>query len=150
MNGSNGKNAIRRLLAAIEYPERMPEGGVSFMLRVDGAELFAEESDGRITLSRSLTEDEALLPRLAAYAVGRMLKEDATLAWGRMPGDEIGNHPPSAFLWQSVPADAEANTLLFFFESFMNSCDWWRARVDTPGATEKADNMSPETMVIMP
>ena len=149
MDESNGKNAIRRLLAAIEYPERIPEDVASFMLRVDGAELFAEESDGQITLSRRLTEDETALPRLAAYAVGRMLKENATLAWGRVPGDDA-NHPPSAFLWQSAPADAGSNALIGLFESFMNSCDWWRARVDAPGIMEKADEVSPETMVIMP
>ena len=108
-------------LKSIGYPDRAPEGSVSFTLRVDGSEMRVEESAGRIVLSQVLTEDDSLLPMLASYASGRMLREDATLAYG--------SH--STFLWQDAPADADERTLLRLFESFADSCDWWRARVDS-------------------
>ena len=64
-----------------------------------------------------------MIPALAAYAAGRMLREEATLAFGN------GN----VFLWQDAPADADDRTLLRLFESFTDSCDWWRARVEERG-----------------
>lgn len=93
------------------------------MLRVDGREVRVEETSGRIVLSHVLTEDESLFPTLASYAAGRMLRESATLAQGRH----------SVFLWQDAPADADARSLLRLFETFADSCDWWRARVDARG-----------------
>lgn len=116
-------NALERLLAAIEYPERIPNADGLFTLRVDGKEVLAEESAGRIVLSHVLTEDDSMIPTLAAYAAGRMLREDATLAYGKN----------STFLWQDAPADADDRTLVRLFESFADSCDWWRARVDERG-----------------
>lgn len=114
---------MERLLAAIEYPERMPNADGPFTLRVDGKEMLVEESAGRIVLSHVLTEDDSLFPTLAAYAAGRMLREDATLAYGRQ----------SAFLWQDASADADNRTLVRLFETFADSCDWWRARLDERG-----------------
>ena len=142
-----GRNAADRLLAAIGYPERIPKTDEPFTLRVDGKEFFVEESAGRIVLSTSLTEDDSMLPMLAAYAVGRMLHEDATLAYGsfrvsrfRSLEDEKNSKPTSSqisklpkrnvFLWQDAPANADDRTLVRLFESFADSCDWWRARVD--------------------
>lgn len=110
-------------LRSIGYPDQAPEGSVSFMLRVDGKEMAVEESAGRIVLSYVLTEDDSLLPMLASYASGRMLREDATLAHGSR----------AAFLWQDAPADADARTLVRLFETFADSCDWWRARLDERG-----------------
>lgn len=115
--------AVERLLAAIEYPERVPNADGPFTLRVDGKEMLAEESAGRIVLSHVLTDDDSLIPTLAAYAAGRMLREDATLAYGKQ----------SAFLWQDAPADAGDRILVRLFETFADSCDWWRARVDERG-----------------
>ena len=91
--------------------------------------MFVEESAGRIVLSAAVTDDESMVPALAAYAAGRMLHEDATLAYGRtskLPSSTI-------FLWQDAPADADDRTLVRLFESFADSCDWWRARVDERG-----------------
>jgi len=118
-------HAVERLLAAIEYPERVPNADGPSMLRVDGKEMFVEESAGRIVLSHVLTEDDSLFPTLAAYAAGRMLRENATLAHGGR----------TAFLWQEAPADADDRTLVRLFETFADSCDWWRARVDERGKT---------------
>ena len=115
-----GRNAADRLLTAIGYPERISKTDEPFALRVDGREVLVEESGGRIVLSSTLTEDASMLPTLAAYAPGRMLREEAVLAHDRS----------SAFLWQDAPADADGRALLKLFESFADSCDWWRARVD--------------------
>jgi len=134
---SVGRNAADRLLAAIGYPERIPDTDEPFTLRVDGREMFIEESAGRIILSVVLTEDESMIPTLAAYAAGRMLREEATLAYGK------GN----IFLWQDAPADADDRTLVRLFESFTDSCDWWRTRVDERG---KGDAVEISEAVIRP
>ena len=119
-------HAAERLLAAIEYPERIPNADGTFTLRVDGKEIFVNETAGRILLSHVLTEDDSMIPTLAAYAAGRMLREDATLSHGRQ----------STFLWQDAPADANDQTLVRLFETFADSCDWWRERVDERGKDE--------------
>ena len=75
------KTAVDRLAAAIGYPDGDPTGTAVRILRVDGMEVEAEERDGRIVLSYALDGEAALLPSLAEYAAGRMLKEEATLAW---------------------------------------------------------------------
>lgn len=120
-----GGNAIERLLAAIGYPERMPNTDEPITLRVDGREVFVEESAGRIVLSNVLTDDVSIIPTLAAYAAGRILREDAALAYGKK----------SVFLWQDAPADADERALVRLFETFADSCDWWRARVDERGSS---------------
>ena len=125
---SAGRNAADRLLIAIGYPDRISGTDVPFTLRVDGKEVFVEESAGRIILSSVLTEGEEMIPTLATYAAGRMLREEATLAYGRLSSGKV-----SAFLWQDAPADADDWTLVKFFESFADSCDWWRARVEERG-----------------
>ena len=134
---SAGRNAADRLLVAIGYPERIPNTDVPFTLRVDGKEVFVEQSAGRIVLSVVLTEDESMIPTLAAYAAGRMLREEATLAYGK------GN----VFLWQDASADADDRALVRLFESFTDSCDWWRARVEERG---KSDAVEISEAVIRP
>lgn len=145
---SAGKTSVERLLVAIGYPERMSNGLAAFTLRVDGVEVVAEEANGRLVLSYALTNDESLLPTLAAYATGRMLKEDATLAYGNLPTSQPSNVP--TFLWQDVPADADVHDLLRLFETFMDSCDWWRTRVDALRGNGTAESTVPETMMIRP
>lgn len=115
------KTAIERLAEAIEYPDPVPGGAPSFAFRADGREVEAEETpDGRLVLSLRLSADEALLPALAGYVPARMLREEAVLA----------ADPSGAFLWQDAPAAADARTMRRLFETFMDSCDWWRARVE--------------------
>lgn len=145
---SGGETPIERLLAAIGYPERISHGSVSFTLRVDGVEVFAEEVGGRLVLSHALADDAALLHVLAVYAAGRMLMEDATLAYGSLPAS--GASGLRAFLWQDAPADADSHAMLRLFESFMDSCDWWRARVAALREDEAAEASAPETMMIRP
>ena len=134
---SVGRNAADRLLVAIGYPERIPNTDAPFTLRVDGREVLVEMSAGRIVLSVALTEDESMIPALAAYAAGRMLREEATLAYGK------GN----VFLWQDAPADAGDRALVRLFETFADSCDWWRARVEERG---KGDAVEISEAVIRP
>ena len=113
--------AVRRLLEAIEYPDRVPDGESSYLLRVDGAEISAEASAGRIRLRCALTDDAASVASLATYAPGRMLREDAVLA--------VEPHTGEAFLWQEADASAGGDALRAFFENFLHACDWWRDRV---------------------
>ena len=120
--------APERLLAAIAYPERIPVADGPFTLRVDGKEILVEESAGRIVLSHVLTADDSMLPTLAAYAAGRVLREEAALAFGS-----------NVFLWQDAAADADDRTLVRLFETFADSCDWWRARVDERGKVDAAE-----------
>ena len=145
---SAGETSVNRLLNATGYPDRVPGGTMSFTLRVDGMEVFAEEMDGRLVLSHALSGDERLLPTLAAYAAGRMLREDATLAYGNC--QTIKPLGPQAFIWQEAPADADAHRLRRLLETFMNSCDWWRARVDALRESEAESASVPETMMIRP
>ena len=57
--------AITRLIDAVGYPERAPDGAVSFVLRVDGADVLAEERGGRLRLSLALPTGEGRLAQLA-------------------------------------------------------------------------------------
>ena len=122
------KTAVERLATVIGYPETVPAGALTFSFAVDGAEIAARESGGRLRLERVLWQategDEAserILPELAGYAAGRILREEAVLAWD--PERE------AAFLWQDIPASRPTETLLRFFEVFTASCDWWAERV---------------------
>ena len=128
------KSAIERLIEAIGYPERAPAGALSFTLQVDGADVLAEERSGRLRLTLSLSDDENLFPKFAAYAAGRMLREEATLTVGELaartdPSSAQPSNGPTLFLWQDVPAAANDHALARLFETFMDSCDWWRARL---------------------
>lgn len=129
--------AIERLVEAIGYPERAPGGAASFAFLVDGGEIVATETARGLRLTCRLTDGAdatgASLPRLAEYAAGRMLREEATLAYGA----------EGAFLWQEIPARADAHTLRRGFETFCDACDWWRERVspqDDLGGGEPALN----------
>ena len=120
------ESALERLVAAVEYPEEVPAGARSVTLQVDGGAVFAEETGGRIRLVRKLTEDPGEWAGLAACAPGRMLREEATLAVGPVPGDRSGKS--ACFLWQDAPAGTDGIGMRRLLESFLDSCDWWRAR----------------------
>ncbi len=124
-------------MEAIGYPERVPDGAASFTFRVDGMEILAEERDGRLILSRVLTDSDEILPALAGYAAGRLLREEAVLAAERNTG--------GAFLWQDVQATADAQSLVRLFETFLDSCDWWRSRI--AGEAASMSESVPEMMI---
>ena len=140
------KTAVERLAEAIGYPETVPGGVLSFAFTVDGAEIAARETGGRLLLERRLWEagdgDDETVARIPAtlawYAAGRVLREEATLAWD--PTRE------AAILWQDVPASAPDERLRLLFEVFTASCDWWAERVKEALTPEP---VFPE-MVIMP
>ena len=99
---------IDQFLTAIGYPERAPDGASSFSVLVDGGEVLVRAEGDRLFFSRALACEGEDLPRLAALAPGRMLREEAVLA--AEPG------PGGAAMQRA-------------FESFCDSCDWWLERV---------------------
>ncbi len=115
--------SIKRLLRAIDYPGTVSPEAVSFTLVVDGGEMTASEADGRLVLAKRLAAagDDFDLGRLAEYAAGRLLREEATLAWD--PAEQV------PILWQEMSADAAESGLRRFFEVFATSVDWWTARM---------------------
>lgn len=137
---SAGLTAVERLAAAIGYPERVSGAVSPFIIRVDGAEVVAEETNGRVVLSYALSDDSAIVPTLCSYAAGRILREDAVLACDKS----------SAFLWQDAPASSGAREMVRLFETFVDSCDWWRERVDALRGGTAASSAPDDAMVIRP
>jgi hypothetical protein len=118
---------IARLAEVIGYPERVDEDAASYVFQVDGIEITAVDGGARLRLECRLTDDESALPRLASYAAGRILREEAALACDR----------EGAFLWREIAANADKNVFQREFEAFAASCEWWRARLeDRPGGGE--------------
>ena len=120
---------LDHFLTAIGYPEKAPDGATSFPLLVDGGEVLVRAEAGRLVLSRALACDEGDLPRLASFAPGRMLREEAILAADPTPDG-------AAFLWRELPADASPAAMQLAFESFCDSCDWWLDRITEFSAPE--------------
>ena len=131
---------LEHFLKSVGYPDRVPEGSSSFTMRVDGMEIVAREAGGRIVLSYSPSGDSAIVPTLCSYAAGRILREDAVLACDKS----------SALLWQDVPASSGEREMVRFFETFVDSCDWWRERVDALSGGATASTAPDDAMVIRP
>ena len=129
---------IGLLLSAIGYPVRVPQSGLFTTLLVDGLEIVVRDTGRGLRLESRLPGDDSSLPRLAGYAAGRMLRDDAVLSC------DAGG----AFLWREIPSGADAGTMQSVFESFADSCDWWRARLEEADAGGGASQF-PE-MVIRP
>lgn len=143
------ETAVERLVKAGGYPEGAPTGARSFMLQVDGGNVFVEEVGGRVRLSRKLSDEPADWPLLAACAPGRMLREDAIAAIGPVPG--AADRKPAFFLWQDAPATADAHALKRLLETFLDSCDWWHARTsEGRSAGEPAAMPASAETIIMP
>ena len=134
------RTLLELFLKSIGYPDRIPEGSSSFTMRVDGMEIVAKEANGRIVLSYPLSGALAVVPMLCSYAAGRILREEAVLACDKS----------SAFLWQDAPANSGARELVRLFETFVDSCDWWRERVDALRGGASASGAPDDTMVIRP
>ncbi len=132
--------ALERFTQAIDYPEAPPAGASAFTLVVDGDAVEATVAGGRLRLVKTLRGEEGdlSLSALAGYAAGRLLKEEAVLAW------DAAREAP--ILWQDVEATADATQLRRFFEVFATSCDWWAARAHE---TRQEAPRVPE-MMIMP
>ena len=129
------ETAISALATAIGYPEEVPTASESFVFSVDGGRVEASVERGRLVLVRGLAAaGDVDLAQFAGYAAGRVLREEAVLAYD--PGDD------RVILWQDVPADADAGLLRRFFEVFAASCDWWLARLDEAGSATSIPEMT--------
>ena len=115
---------IDRLPKAIGYPaDEVKSDGGSITLVVDGYAVRASERRGRLILSCSLgNPSDEDLQRFASYATGRMLREEAALAWDPVARELV--------LWQAVPAQATDEQMRRVFEVFCVSCDWWGERLN--------------------
>ena len=111
---------IARLAAAIGYPVRVPEGALSFTFSVDDDPIEARIVGGRLRLSWTFPED-APASVLAGFATGRMLREEAVVAWDPSAG--------RAILWQRAQSGADDRALVGMLQDFVNSRDWWKDRV---------------------
>lgn len=146
------QNILEFFLKTVGYPEKVPEGEVFYLMRVDGMEVAAAESNGGIMLSYALDADDSMLPKLASYAAGRMLKEKAVFSYGDPAAGHGNSGKNTAFIWQDVPAGTDSHGMTRLFETFMDSCDWWRERTESlSGAGVSGGEVEvSETMVIRP
>ena len=114
-------NLVQRLSELIGYPERVPEGALSFGFVVDGETVEARQSGGALLLVWRFPE-KAPVQRLAELAPGRILREEAVLAWDA----------PSkrAILWQVSAKGADDRSLVATFQEFLDSRDWWMNAVE--------------------
>lgn len=119
-----------QLKDAIGYPDPVPDGASSFVFRVDGFAVEASDLPGGILrLVCPLDASGEELPQLADWATGRILRDDATLSVS--PSGE-------PFLWREIPAGTGPDALRRAFETFLDACDWWRARLDERSSRETA------------
>ena len=132
-------NSLERLLSAIDYPSgEVASSGSVLSLHVDDGVVKVEERDGQVIFTRALGSFAGRdLADMAAFALGRLLKEEATLAWDPETNGLI--------LWQGIGTFASDRQLRQAFELFLTSCDWWLARV---GEKEQKDEIP--SMVIRP
>ena len=115
------KGLVERVGELIGYPERVPEGALSFGFVVDGETVEARQSGGALLLVWRFPE-KAPVQRLAELAPGRILREEAVLAWDA----------PSkrAILWQVSAKGADDRSLVATFQEFLDSRDWWMNAVE--------------------
>ena len=112
---------ISKLASAINYPEKVSEDSSVYAFRVDGWEIFAEKIGSRLVLKLYLDVAYDDLPLFASYAAGRLLREEAVLAWD--------DNAQKAVLWREIPPNADRPMMKDAFEGFADSCDWWVQRV---------------------
>ena len=115
-----------RFLRAIGYPldsVREEEGG--YVLQVDGAAVRVAAVRDRLVVSRSFGDpDDETLRSLAQYAAGRLLREEAVLAWDPDRRELV--------LWQEIPDVPDEGLVRRAFELFCTSCEWWAERCVEP------------------
>ena len=133
-----GERFPARLARAIGYPDVLAADAAQATLLVDGAEVVASEEGGRAILQATVAAEPSddVLASLAGFAAGRILREEAVLAYEPKAD--------AALLWQAAPPGADALALRAFFSSFTASWDWWRARV---ADLERPQPSFPEVMI---
>ena len=90
-----------RLARAIGYPDAIAADAARAALLVDGAEVVASEEGGRAILQATVAAEPSddVLSSLAGFAAGRILREEAVLAYEPKAD--------AAILWQAAAAGAE-------------------------------------------
>lgn len=127
---------ISRLASAIGYPEKVADGSLVYAFRVDGWEIIAEILGSRLVLKRYLDVGYDDLPQFASYVAGRLLREEAVLAWD--------DKAQKAILWREIPQGANSAAMKDAFEEFADSCEWWMQRVLDVHAPE---SLFPDIMI---
>jgi len=129
---------------AMAYPEEVPAEATEFAFVVDGRNVRVREIGGRRIASSVLagTDKVRTVVYLAGLAVGRMMKDEATLAW-----DEEEH---ALVLWQELSDGRGKMTadggMVGKLEEFLDVLDWWMARVE--GAEPAM--MAPSEFIIRP
>lgn len=113
---------IGRLATAINYPEEIPEGIVQYLFRVDGLGYAVEILGSRLVVKFRLDISGDEIVTFATFAAGRMLREEAILAWDKRSQE--------AFLWQELPVHGSSAELAAAFGAFVDACEWWADRVE--------------------
>jgi len=133
-----GERFPARLARAIGYPDAVAADAARAALLVDGAEVVASDEGGRALLQATVAAapSDETLASLAGFAAGRILREEAVLAYEPKAD--------AALLWQAAPPDADALALRAFFRTFTASWDWWRARA---AELENPQPSFPEVMI---
>ena len=122
-------NLVQRMGELIGYPERVPEGAVSFVFRVDDDPVEVRQKDGALVFKWTFPEN-APVERIAEFAAGRILRDRAVVAWD--PFRE------RAILWQRTRKGDGERALVEAFRVFLGACDWWKrcvAELVQPKAT---------------
>lgn len=101
----------------IGYPERVPDGAVSFVFRVDDDPVEVKTRSGTLQF-RWMFPEGAPVERIAEFAVGRFLRDPAVVSWDPFRERVV--------LWQRTPKGAVDAALAEAFRVFLGSCDWWK------------------------
>ena len=133
-----GERFPARLARAIGYPDAVAADAARAALLVDGEEVVASEEGGRALLQATVAAapSDETLASLAGFAAGRVLREEAVLAYEPKAD--------AAILWQAAPYGSDALALREFFRAFTASWDWWRARA---AELESPQPSFPEVMI---
>lgn len=134
-------SALDRLAEAISYPvDECRPGSAQAVFQADGLSVSVTERGGRLRLSHVLGPiSESDFETLAGFGAGRLLKEEAVLAWD--PQEK------QLLLWQEVSSGGSDEVLVRSFELFLASCDWWGARMKE---LVKTGGLPSAEMVILP
>ena len=127
---------ISRLASAIGYPEKVADGLSVYAFCVDGWEIIAEMVGSRLVLKRYLDIGYDDLPQFASYVAGRLLREEAVLAWD--------DKAQKALLWCEIQQGANSVAMKDNFEEFADSCEWWMQRALDVHAPE---SLFPDIMI---
>ena len=111
------KGLVERFGELIGYPERVPEGAMSFVFRVDDDPVEVRQKDGTLVFKWTFPEN-APVERIAEFAVGRFLRDRAVLAWDAFR--------ERAILWQRTRKGEGERAQAEAFRWFLGSCDWWK------------------------